>query len=617
MGREAGPNAQLPASAFAQSQKSVSSVLNHLIRAGMVADANSANRIKSWLLREARGSKIDLRTPFWMSGSGSNRKWIDRGVIAQDFWSRMNARQKGLPNQILDVLLTHESEQAENIGPQSEYLPWKEDGPEKVAAVYKDKPLQVKNARALSRAIEIVKSFVRENSIRMSSFEKAVGSERSNPHSVSDPGMDITTNSGLPYCKSPWRPRSLQPPKERRESQDAYNFIMYRAREVLSRLREAKIVLLWAMQAKRISQKSDIAKVKRLVIAIEKAEPLIWKTFTPDLLRVLSKYQLGSGVRPFCALLDLPEIDLDTQKVLEIASANNRVVLSGDYSGYDASLPPKLIEIAGDIVSSWIYGGQTIIKALTRSMVNGVILVTPNKIWGAQPSSMKSGSGGTNLLDSICNLLVIYYGQEAGRYNVINAMVQGDDFVLDAEGVNPSVMSEVAEEFGLVAHPDKQLFEPQALSFLQRIHFKGMPGGIASVMRTLGSIMSYEKLTHSAKDWGWEMDVIRARAQLENTVFSPWFEDLVEFVKQGDKYRLGGSMSPGELLNRSGQIGLELIQRMSGAPNKSRSKTVDAREQFISSAVSGVLEGREVPSFGSEARFSFAYGRRASQALSK
>jgi len=574
----------------------------------MIADANALKRLRSWLSREAHGSTEDLRSPFFSRRLATSKKLIHetRDSVVKRLWKEIGSIKVALPLHYQKLVFTVEQDQASNIGPQSPYLPWDEDGPDKVADVYCDKPKsKILNVRALELAIEHVQSLLPLGSIRMTSIEEAIGHERDNPHSVNEDGMDITTSSGLPHVKSPWKPRPSQT-IDREESERAFSYIMERTKLLMTELRAGHPVEFWALQGKRLAQKGmDIKKRKRLIEALEKPEPIIWKTFTPELLAKLSEKV------EFCALNDLPQIDRKMQEILQIAEDGGRTVIGGDYSGYDATLPPWLIQMAGDIVSRWVRGGETLISTLTSSMVNGVYLVTPNKIWYPQPSSMKSGSGGTNLLDSICNLIVIYYGQEIGAYKTVSACVQGDDFVLDAIGANPEAVAQVSSHFGLVAHPDKQMFEPHALQFLQRLHFKGFLGGMASVMRTLGSIMSYERLTVNPKLWGPIADIIRARAQLENTVFNPYFECLVNFVSSGDRYGLGGTASPGDLINTAGPAGLEVLQRMYGAPNKSISRGMTVQEMFNISAVAGVLRGEDVPPLGSDARFSFAYGERA------
>nr|QQM16293.1 putative replicase [Betsystermes virus] len=599
--------------------KSIRSVLHLLMKAGQIADSNSLLRLHRWLTREANGSNVDLRSPFFSAKTEEKGKSVriykPRDEIIRGMWEVMKSVDlKDLPVKFRELIITTEESQASSIGPQSPYLPFNLDMEDKISAVYSDKPRSDKlNDRALQRAIDRVSSLLPSQSIGMTPIEVAINASRVNPRDIDDEGMDVTTNSGLPYVKSPWKPTSTQDNLSRRDSQLAYEEILSRSANMLESLKQGIPYELWAIAAKRLTQKGSdwrkgkgYEKRKRLVIALEKCEPVIWKTFTPKLL-----YDLSHAHVEFCALLDLPRIDEVMQTILSKATGEGRTVLGGDYSGYDASLPPWLIQVAGDIIGNWVAGGQTIVSTLTNSMINCVNLVTPNRIWRAQPSSMKSGSGGTNLLDSVCNLVVIYYGEEIGNYKVQNCAVQGDDFVVDAIGIDPVNMSEVASLFGLNAHPDKQMFEFGALSFLQKLHFHGYIGGVASVMRTLGSILSYEKLMVNPKLWNSSADIIRARQQLDNCVFNPFYESLIGYVKEGDRYNLGGQASPKELLEAAGPAGLTILHQAYGALSKTVSEGVDVRDQFKISAVNRVLKGEVVPPLGSQERFIFAYGKRA------
>lgn len=593
-------------------EKSLRRVLYDAGRRGLIASELSFARLKSWLTREAKGSTVDYRSPFWSKRKGSSRVWAPREELVKDFMRRIETQEVGLPGPFLEILLDVERAQAGNISAQSPYLPWDEDGPEKVAEVYKDKPGPSKlNTRALGRAFDRAVALIPANSIRMDSIDDVVRRTRVNPHSVDEPGMDTHTNSSSPYYVNPWKPNGNLTGEKLAESAAAFDFIVRRAKAMQVELLSGNPVSWNAIVAKRLAQKSKPEKRKRIVIALEKAEPVIWKTFTPQVYDALRQVKSPGGVRYFVAQNDLPEHDKDCQLALDVAHNGGRIVIGGDYAGYDSTLAPWLIRMAGQIVGKWVYKGEKLVTALAESMSSHVTLITPNKIWDETPGSMKSGSGGTNLLDSVANLLVMFYGEEIGAWKLVNASVQGDDFILDGVGATPEGVYEVASQFNLEAHPDKQMYKEDALAFLQKIHLRGYIGGIASVARTLGSVMSYERLAYRPDEWGPWVDVIRALSQLENTAFSPWFETLVEFVRDGDQLQLGANRSPSDILIQSGNAGLDWIQRESGKPNKLRNAQDDGTNGFVQLAVNGVLRGEKLPPLGSDARFSRVYRTRA------
>jgi hypothetical protein len=309
-------------------------------------------------------------------------------------------------------------------------------------------------------------------------------------------------------------------------------------------------------------------------------------------------------VRAYVAWIDLPAIDEDMQLMLRIAEDAGRTVVSGDISGFDASIPPKLIERMGAVLGGWLFNAEYLGRGLCYSLAYKVKLITPDKIWEEQPSSMKSGSGLTNLVDSLILHTILVYGEKIGLYKLVNFAVQGDDFVVDGEGVTPETISKVFSHFGMSAHPDKQLYERRALSYLQRVHYLGYIGGISSVYRTLGSALSYERLRYRAGEWNGYTDVVRAISQLENCVFHPAFEDLVEFFRKADKFHLGADISPSRVIELSGDAGTDVIYRDTGASWKS-SGDMDG---FSQNAVNGVLRGELLPPLGSRERFLRAYG---------
>nr|QQM16318.1 putative replicase [Tatsystermes virus] len=588
---------------------------------------NSEARLYNMMSREMRGSKQDLRTPFWMSKTSTNggkdvRTWVPRSQIVGDLWKRVESVNLGkfLTAEEQELLLNYEHDEADDISEQSSFLPWSKDGPEKVLSVYTDKPNPWKNSavdsRALIRSEEWVTSLIPTGKIHRMSVEEAVaGLPGGNAYDLSTSGMDGSTNSGwiprsdLGYLHG-WKPSVRYSEEENAEREEVQRLIIEMAVEYINRCQAGEVVHLRAFVAKRLAQKADELKRKRIVIALNKPEPAVWRTITAILLPELKSKVVMNGVAIFNALSDLPYHDVNCQVMLKQSKAKQQAVLSGDYSGFDASIPPEGIVAAGRIVGRWVSDGTPMCEQLARSMAYHCQLITPNKIWDEQPSSMKSGSGFTNLGDSLWNLMMLRYGHEIGNYKIEQVMVQGDDFNLFGDGVTPESVSDAVGVLGAVLHPDKQMFQIGVSRYLQRLNFHGRIGGVASVFRTLGHVMSYESMTYNKKEWNWATDIIRARMQIENTVFSPFFENLVSLVADGDKYRLGTGYSPSELLSKA-KSGIEVILRSMGAYNKGTVTEKSAEETFRQSAVDGVLRGEVLPPFGSQARFSRAYGNRA------
>jgi hypothetical protein len=347
-------------------------------------------------------------------------------------------------------------------------------------------------------------------------------------------------------------------------------------------------------------------KKKRLVIACEKAEAIVARQATMSLQEELKTLKYGDAkLGPWVVWNDAPHVDLDIQRMLEDADRKGIAVVSGDWSGFDTTLPPWLFEYGAHILATWVEGGQWI-NAHIETLANSVRLLTPDRIYEPQPSSMKSGSGFTNMLGGILNLLILHYGEALQAYEIHGVTVQGDDFLCYGPGVTPEKIAEVASQFGMIANAGKELYVKGSCNYLQKLQIKGWYGGIFPAYRSLGSILSYERLSHSSKDWNAYSDIVRAIAQLENCAFHPCFEALVHYVASGDKFQLGKTMSATKVLRKATNAGLEDARTMH--------KTVTGEHfdesDWAHNAVNGVLRGETLPPLGTIERFRRVYGKR-------
>jgi hypothetical protein len=552
-----------------------------------------------WLEREATANTSDLRSPIFGK--------LSRDEVLKRFDPQFREAMESIDPYLQEILMDAEMGQRENISVQSAYEAWEQDGPEKVANVYSDKDFSPDmQESAFEEAFREVSSMIPQGSIRVTSPKQAVrGAEhaRYNPHAIDQEGMDITTNSGPITYNSHWWYTEGMPADKGEQAEISMQVILDRANEAVADYKAGRDHVWGAIAAKRLAQKKDPKKRKRLVIALEKAEPVVVKTFSPEVQEKLRSYRARGGVHVYGAWIDLPRIDQDMQLMLHTAEDGGRSVISGDISGYDASIPPKLIAKMGYMIGRWLFNAEYLGVGLCNSLAYGVDLITPNRIWDHCPSSMKSGSGLTNLVDSLILHTILVYGEKIGLYEIVNVAVQGDDFVLDAKGADPEKVQTVFSHFGMDAHPDKQMYKRKALNYLQRTHYLGWTGGISSAYRTLGSLLSYERLRYRSKDWTGYTDVVRAISQLDNLVFSPVFEASVEFVREGDKFNLGADISPSQVLQKSGDAGEDVIYRDSNASWKSGGDI----DGFARNAVNGVLRGEQLPPLGSNERFVRAY----------
>jgi hypothetical protein len=595
---------------YRHAQESTKSVLIRVLREaerrGAIANDDSFNRVLSNSKRMERGLVTDMRTPFYGSRKGGQFTTPPREEIVSILDEGI-ARAHKDETFIEEVLLPLEEDQKQDIGPWSPYDPWSQDGPKKARAVYSDKSSTQLNKVALDKALDRLQSLVPTQSLNPISLEIAIHGLPKGEGAEGDIslGLEKGTNSGAPYFLPVWYPSPTMGRATKSEVLEAYNYYLRLSKDVIQGAQTPgfKTPLQFAVAFQRLVQKANPEKRKRLVIGFPKWEAMVWKTLTPPAIEVLKNVRIGD-VLVMCAWHDLPTIDLAMQAMLSGADGSGRTVLSGDVSNFDASLIPSFISDVGRTIATWFRGASRLCLALVEGMVYNTALITPTELFKPGPSSLKSGSGGTNFIGSMANLAIQFYGEELGLYKIQTVCVLGDDFVIDGEGVSPEATSECFKHFGMESHPDKQFYVKNCLHYLQRLHVLGRVGGIASVYRTLGHALGFEHLEYKSSDWNEYSFVIRALSQLQNCVFNPFFLQLVQVLRDGDKLELGAKFTnPTDMLERSGTAGKEMLRINTTATWK----RVGSDTSFENWLVNGVLRGEQPPPPG-DTLFRRVYG---------
>jgi len=397
----------------------VQSVARAADRRGALATAGAFSRLSRWLARMQAGRAADYRTPFYSERQDGKLVYPDRAEIVSILRKKMSSI--AVDERLGGLLLPIEDEQAEDVGPWSTYLPFSEDGPSKIRAVYSDKPLTV-DRPALERALEWFGSLVQKQSCDPVSIEEAIRGfpqeEGDNPEDVG--GLDPSTNSGTPYVISPWAPKGGEGRQGSPETVEAYKWYVGQAKALIPLLTAGgEMPLQYAIASQRLVQKGPDPfglKNKRMVIAMSKLETIPGKTLLVNVIEAW-KQVMFNGVRIMCAWHNLPVIDKNMQILLQAASKAGRTVVSGDVSSFDATVPPELLVLVGNEIGRWVRGKERMWNALVHGMVYNTALITPDKIWDPAPSSLKSGSFCTSALGSACNLVINRYGHELGLYN--------------------------------------------------------------------------------------------------------------------------------------------------------------------------------------------------------
>lgn len=257
----------------------------------------------------------------------------------------------------------------------------------------------------------------------------------------------------------------------------------------------------------------------------------------------------------FCAWVSQPKVNEAVTVVLDEAEND---VLSVDFSGFDASVHQILIHRVFDIIRVWFSTREeSLINFVEKSFLS-TGLITPEGILTDRAGGVPSGSGVTNLVDSLVQLLAFHYFAYITHNAIDMGLVQGDDGVFSfrrpwrLENVH-----EVLESIGLNVSSDKGGVSRDMVLFLQNVHHKGYRQdgyavGIRPVMKVLNGMLSYERFH---KRWNSYDDSIRWRQQLSSASYHPAFPKFVRWLFDNDRY---SCLSLSRLVKEAG--GKEMVE---------------------------------------------------------
>lgn len=576
----------------------------------------SLNRLKMWFMRMEEGNRADFRTPIYAN--------LPRDAIVRGLLNRVK-RPNGSFLKIQSTIPSYgrsfwevEGDQKENIGPQSPFLPWSLDGPDKLKAVMSDKrPSSSINWDAFQAAWEDVAGLLPRGSVHRIAFSEAITGWGGNAKYA----LDEHTNAGFPSWVKGWyhSPTSPKPASEAQELSQKLIISsasqLYNVAGRVSNWKQADRVQFIGTASQRVVQKgsdpfkrnsSGKLKSKRVVIAMPKVEAVAGKSISVPLQEALAKVRNPeSGVRVIPAWSPMPVLDKNVQNFLAYADAHDRVPLSGDISNFDATLPPFVMwAVATAISESMDKETRNLFLMIMHGDVYGTGVLHPSGYMPATPSSVKSGSIFTSLVGCMANYFIQRYGSHAGYYRIAQQCVMGDDFILDGDGVNPESIARAFADFGMECNPSKQFIAPRMVHFLQRLHVLGYPGGEGSIFRILGSSLSLEDDTQIQKGefTKYAFD-FQALARLENANFNPYFTELVKYVSEGSSDRLGASLPAIDVQRKAGPY----AQRRLAAARIKPWQSVGTGVPFEHWAVNRVLRGEILPPPGKD-RFQAVYG---------
>lgn len=235
-------------------------------------------------------------------------------------------------------------------------------------------------------------------------------------------------------------------------------------------------------------------------------------------------------------------IDKRISEIVQFASLNSLMIISIDFSGFDASVDPTLIRKAFSYIKS-LYNKSyhpDLDYICERFITIGI--VTPDGVYNGE-HGICSGSTFTNEVGSLVQYLVAL---SSGLINEDYFQIQGDDGIYVIKPSDYDSFVKAFTDSGLRVNIEKSYASSEYCVYLQNLHdiyYQGSDGsvnGIYSTYRALNRII-YQERWYDFEDYdisGKDYYAIRSLSILENCKHHPLFKEIVEYVAGLDKYNL-------------------------------------------------------------------------------
>lgn len=464
-----------------------------------VPDYPGTSRLSHYLDNVAKGRKVDLRSPLYdkdLSRESITRKWDG---IFNTF---------SLPSELEEI----ENKERDKIGPFSIQLSWEER--EKDLEPYFRPPIMRVDAKKLDLATARLENLLPKDRLRPTSLETSYRKAAK------------STNWGLPFF-------------EKGKTKGEEYLALARKDWSSGKLSRFPAVVGWRGQPNG----TDTPK-QRIVWMFPHNITLIESCFLEPLLSALKVLD------EFAAWNDLDVVDNVVTQILRTADASKLPVLGYDASSFDASVNRELTKRVFGAIKLWFQPEFSSILDDIEDNFSTSGIVTPSGLHLGRDGAVPSGSGLTNMVDSLVHLLQFFYMEESlGALNKGSCTCLGDDGVWVCPDLDVDNLKEIVAELGFTANPLKQYVSFKSTTYLQRYHSlymvnsEGLSPGVRSTYRCLNGMLSYERIV---KGWSGQMDSVRWIMQLENCKHHPAHAKLVHFAKAGDeKFGLGANLAGG------------------------------------------------------------------------
>lgn len=582
------------------------------------------NRLSMWLIRMERGNYHDARTPFFRRMSYPQIASFVMNIVHSNH-DKVAKEYSDIPK-FADTLSQVEEHQSEKIAPRGIFPPAHVWVPKKVKEIWTDKPPRPELDReALKRSLAWLSSLRPKGIIDVDESSIKEGFRTAGTLDADEKSLNVDTNSCYPTYVRHWYHKVLDASVTLVQKMVQQQLLVQTshlwARFIKASSWKECVLHFVATASQRTNvgssykassdntYKGVILSKLRVVCAMPKWDTILGKPILTRLMNECRKIQNPDGTHPFCALMRPEVIDKNMEVMLQTAAKNDLIPLGTDFSGYDATVPPWLAFEVAKAVSVWMTPRcANIFLGLVYSAFYCTSCITPTEYFPEGPSSMKSGSWLTNIMDSLINLVSQRYGLETGMYKSILAQfVQGDDAILLGEGINPESFEKCVSQLGFVGNADKQYYEKDSVSFCQKIYVRGYPGGIYPIARACAAIVSLEDDVGIETDQAGEFPYVlafRTVCRLGSACFNPNFVAFVNAVATEDKIHLGKDMPAAKLAKLAGAYATKFQREWIDKPWK---RVANSEAGFAEFPVNRVLRG-DIPPLPGKALFEWVYG---------
>ena len=453
------------------------------------------------------GSTEDIRPPFWKGKS--------RAEVLEAWDKRFDSLNV---DHLMPGLKAFEEEMRGKVGPLSIMAPLSE----RVSGIeeyYKD--VLLKSEPIDPRAVEAMKQQLKAIKVQVASPANTVAN------------MRLNTNSGNPYFTK--RRNVVDVTLSHLENNSGYTPVAtlgWRGQEGGPDPDDVKQRTVWMFP-----------------FAINIRELQAYN----GLIRSWQNYHINSAYESMRA------VEVKLTKLFD--TKGDEYVIVTDFSRFDQHFNSQLQNCARELLDYQLYNGHTWLEEVFPIKYNIPLVCSQSLMYKGQ-HGMGSGSGGTNFDECLAHgamqhEVAILNGKRLNPYS--NAY--GDDGYLSFEGIDVDKVISAYTSHGQVMNPDKQSADKHSAVYLRRYFHDsyrdntGTMLGVYSTYRALGRLLGQERYVAFDENSGEYARYVELRAYsiLENCANSPIFEQFVDFVISGDKFRLGLDL-PGFLDSLPSQV---------------------------------------------------------------